>query len=47
MRWVRHVLYIRGKRNVYSVVMENLKEQRPVGRIKLDYRLILKWVLRE
>jgi len=46
MRWVRHVLYIREKRNVYSVVMENLKERRPVGRIKLDYRIILKWILK-
>lgn len=44
---MRHVLYIREKRNVYSVVMENLKERRPVGRNKFDYRIILKWMLKE
>jgi hypothetical protein len=47
MRWVRHVLFVREKRNVYTVAMENLQERRPVGRIKLDYRIILKWMLEE
>jgi len=40
-------LYIREKRNVYTVAMENLKERRSVGRIKLDCRIILKWMLKE
>lgn len=40
-------MYIREKRNVYTVAMENLKERIPVGIIKLDYRIILKWVLKE
>ena len=44
---MRRVLCVREKSNVYTVAMENLKERRPVGRIKLGYRIILKWMLKE
>jgi hypothetical protein len=38
---LRHVVCIGERRNVYVVVMENIRERRPVGRIKLEYRIIL------
>lgn len=44
---MRHVVCIGEKRNVYIVVMENLRERRPVGRIKLEYRIMLQWILKE
>jgi hypothetical protein len=42
-----HVVCIGEQVNVYRVVMGNLKGRRPVGRIKLDERIILKWILKE
>jgi len=38
---------LKEKKNVYTVAMENLIERRPVGRIKLDYRIILTWMSKE
>jgi hypothetical protein len=43
MRWAGHVAHM--GRSAYRVLVENLEGKRPVGRLYVGRRIILKWIL--
>ena len=47
MRWVGHVARMVERRNVYRVLVGNLKERDHVGDPRVNGRIILRWIFRK
>jgi hypothetical protein len=44
MRWTEHVHRIRARRDTDSVLKRKFQGNRPVGKPRVDGRIILKWI---
>jgi hypothetical protein len=47
MRWVGRIVRIGERRGAYGILVGNRKAKIPHGRLSLDGRTILKWVLKK
>jgi hypothetical protein len=45
LRWAGHVARMEEGRNAFKIVTGNLTGKRPLGRLGIDGRTILEWVL--
>ena len=47
MRWVVCVAHMGEKRNAYRILVRKTKKKKPLGRLDVDGRIILNWILKE
>jgi hypothetical protein len=43
-RWARHIERMGEKRNAYKILVAKSEENRPLGRLSVNGRIILKWL---
>jgi hypothetical protein len=46
MRWTANVAHVGERRNVYEVLIVISEENRPLGDLDVDRRIIFKWILK-
>jgi len=47
MRWAKHVARMGERRILYSVLVGEPEEKRPLGRPRLRWKIILRWIFRK
>jgi hypothetical protein len=47
MRWVGHVARMGERRGVYRILVGKSEGKRPLGRPRVDARIILRWIFRK
>jgi len=47
MRWVWHVVCVGEGRGIYRVLVGKPEGKRPLGRPRLDERIILRWIFKK